>query len=196
MKKISLIISLLCLIFTQQVFCKQGQHIGEQKMLDVDIQFSNMSGTTVTNANGVYYNFWGYVFHENKVYLPQYWGTYPLYFFGQEVGVKVKITNKGPREKLKVRIKVESYVLNTDGSNGVPLMAPKIIDVEVNKNETKIIDASFVADYVEGADSGLDRFIVKVLHINEGGGFGNPEPALIMVKEGIFCPPKYNQEVK
>lgn len=196
MKKISLIVSLLCLVFPQQVFSKQGQHVGEQKMLDVEIQFSKMSGTTVTNANGVYYNFWGYVFYENKVYPHQYWGTYPLYFFGQEVGVTVKVTNKGPKEKAKLRIKVESYVLNTDGSNGVELMKPKIIDVEVNKNETKIIDASFVADYVEGADSGLDRFVVKVLHINEGGGFGNTEPALIMVKEGIFCPPKYNQKLK
>ena len=48
---------------------------------------------------------------------------------------------------------------------------------------------SFKAEYNPGAESGLDRFLVKVLHMNEGGGPGNAEPALIMIKEGVFCPP-------
>jgi len=170
---------------------KKGEHIGEQKMIDVNIEFLNPAGTTVTNSEGVYYNFWGYTFYENKVYPQEYWNTYPLYFFGEQVGVKVTVTNKGPRAKTKVRIVTEAYVLRTDGSNGVTLTLPKIIDVELNRDETKVIDASFICEYTEGADSGLDRFIVKVKHINEGGGPGNPEPALIMVKEGVFCPPKY-----
>ena len=170
-----------------------GQHKGEQNMLDVDIQFSNSSGRTITNAAGVYYNFWGYTFYENKVYTSEYWGVYPLYFFGDNVGVTVKVTNKGPRAKAKMRIKTEANVLLTNGANGVALTEPKITEVEVMKGETKTIDASFVAEYREGADSGLDRFVVKVLHINEGGGPGNSEPALIMKKEGVFCPPKYKK---
>ncbi|MEW6556507.1 MAG: hypothetical protein AB1349_04030 [Elusimicrobiota bacterium] len=170
-----------------------GQHLGEQNMLDVQIIFSNSYGTTITNAAGTYYNFFGYTFYENKVYPSQYWGSFPLYFFGTQVGVTVKVTNKGPRAKSKIRVKSESYALLTNGSSGVALTDPKSIDVAVNKGETKTIDASFVAEYREGADSGLDRFVVKVLHINEGGGPGNSEPALIMQKEGIFCPPKYKK---
>ena len=170
-----------------------GQHIGEQNMLDVNIQFSNSYGNTITNSAGTYYNFFGYTFYENKVYQPQYWGVFPLYFFNTQVGVTVKVTNKGPRAKSKIRIKTDAFVLNTDGSSGVSLADPKITDIEVNKGETKTIDASFIAEYREGADSGLDRFIVKVLHINEGGGPGNEEPSLIMSKEGVFCPPEYKK---
>lgn len=190
--KIRMIVSLMVvpLVFTSGMFAQQGNHTGEQKMLVADIQFSGAAGTTVTNADGVDYCFWGYVAHEDKVYPPKYWGTFPLYFFGEKVGVTVTVTNKGPRAKSKIRIKTECYVLNTDGSSGVALTAPKVIDAEVARGETKVIDASFVVQYVAGAESGLDRFLIKVLHINEGGGPGNEEPGLIMVKEGIFCPPK------
>jgi hypothetical protein len=170
-----------------------GQHIGEQNMLDVSISFSNSYGNTITNATGTYYNFFGYTFYENKVYPSHYWGNFPLYFFDTQAGVTVKVTNKGPRAKSKVRIKTDAFVLNTDGSSGVSLMDQKVIDVDVNKDETKTIDASFIAEYREGADSGLDRFVVKVLHVNEGGGPGNEEPSLIMLKEGVFCPPKYKK---
>lgn len=175
-------------------FAKSGLHKGERKMFDVEIKFFNSFGKTITNETGTYYNFWGYTFYEPKVYPEEYWGEFPLYFFGSEVGVIVKVKNNGPRKKAKIRIKVEAYVLKTDGSNGVSLMEPKTIDIIVNKGEEKEIDASFIAEYVEGAESGLDRFIVKVLHINEGGGKGNPEPSLIMQKEGVFCPPEYYTE--
>ncbi len=179
------------LIPVSQALSKQGKHIGEQKMLDVVIEFSNSFGKTVTNADGVFYHFSGYVSRENKVYPSQYWGEFPLYFFGTKTGITVTITNKGPQAKAKLRIKTESYVLNTDGSSGIALMEPKVIDLEIPRGETKTIDASFVVEYIPGADSGLDRFLVKVLHMNKGGGKGNMEPALIMSKEGIFCPPEY-----
>ncbi len=180
----------LCLIFVSLLLSKQSRHIGEQRMLDVNIQFFNASGKTITNANGVYYYFWGYVIHEDKVYPSRYWGEYPLYFVGRKAGVKVTITNRGPRAKAKVRIKTEAYVLLPNGSNGATLMAPKIIDIEVARGQTKTIDASFLVPDGPDIDSGLDRFLVKVLHINHGGGPGNSEPGLIMVKEGVFCPPK------
>jgi len=194
--KLTFLLSFIFLLYTFSFCAGQGKHIGEQQMLDVEIVFSESFGTTVTNSEGTYYKFfWGYTLYEDKVYPQQYWGEYPLYFFGLPVGVSVKITNKGPREKCKVRVKSEAFVLKVDGSNGVSLMEPKIAEVEVRKGETKVIDASFVCEYVEGAESGLDRFIVKVLHINEGIGSerNNYEPALIMQKEGVFCPPKYKK---
>lgn len=188
---ILVLVILFSLIFVPQSFAKQGKHVGEQNMLDVDIQFSNSYGETITNADGIFYHFYGMVIHENKVYSSKYWGEFPLYFFGTTTGVTVKVTNNGPSAKAKVRIQTEANVLRTDGSNGVTLAEARVIDVEVARGETKTIDASFVAQYVPGAESGLDRFTVKVSHMNEGGGKGNPEPALIMVKEGVFCPPEY-----
>lgn len=191
-KKITVLAFSVVLVFATSSVGFAGVHTGEQTMLDVSINFLNSSGNTITNASGVYYNFWGYTFFENKVYTLQYWGIFPLYFFGEKVGVTVKVTNKGPRAKTKVRVKTEANVLLTNGESGVALTDPKIIDAEITRGETRTIDASFIAEYRDGADSGLDRFVVKVLHINEGVGRpGNSEPSLIMSKEGVFCPPKY-----
>jgi hypothetical protein len=175
------------------LYAQPGNHAGEQKALDVDIHFTNPLGTTVTDAQGVAYQYGGYVFREDKIYPQQYWGIFPLYFFDLETGVLVRITNNGPREKMKVRVVTEAYVLRTDGSNGAAMKAPQSTEVEVARGETKTINASFVTPYTPDAESGLDRFIVKVLHVNEGGGPGNSEPGLIMAKEGIYCPPKFRK---
>jgi hypothetical protein len=188
---ISMLVILFTLAIVPQSFAKAGKHTGEQNMLDVDIQFTNSYGETIANADGIFYNFFGWTIYENKVYPSKYWGEFPLYFFGTKTGVTVKVTNNGPRAKAKVRIQTEAHVLRVDGSNGATLAQPRVIDVEVARGETKTIDASFFAEYTPGVESGLDRFLVKVSHMNEGGGKGNPEPALIMVKEGVFCPPEY-----
>lgn len=169
---------------------KAGKHTGERKMLAADISFFNTSGKTVTNSKGVFYHYYGIVVHENKVYPSKYWGEYPLFFIGNSAGIKVTVSNKGPRAKIKLRVKTECYTLKTDGSNGMTLMAPRTVDFVVNRGETKTIDASFAIQNQPGMESGLDRFIVKLLHINEGSGPGNNEPALIMQKEGVFCPPE------
>src|SRR3989339_486106 len=189
-KKLFLMIAVLAvsLIVAPGLFAA-GNHNGEQDMLDVDIQFINSFGTTVTNAQGTFYNVNGYVSREDKIYPPQYWGTYALYFFDGPTGIMVKVTNKGPRAKAKIRIKTEAYILRTDGSSGTKLMEPKTIDIELAKGETKNIDASFVLPYDPSLESGLDRFLEKVLHVNEGES--GKEPGLIMVKEGVYCPPEY-----
>lgn len=192
MNKKIIIVSLgfLCLASVSSLLGKAGKHTGEQKMLGVGIEFFNSSGKTITNSDGTFYHYYGRVIHEDKIYPSEYWGEYPLFFVGRNAGIKVTVTNKGPRKKVKIRVKTESYVLRTDGSSGIALMEPKIIDFEVAIGETKTIDASFKIEYLPGMESGLDRFIVKVLHINEGDGPGNEEPGLIMQKEGVFCPPE------
>ena len=85
----------------------------------------------------------------------------------------------------------EAFCLRTDGSNGAALKTLEAVEMEVGKGQTETIDASFLCEYTSDAEGGLDRFIVKVLHINHGGGAGNNEPGLIMIKEGVFCPPEY-----
>ena len=169
---------------------KNGWHNGEVKQLEVDISFYGQYGHTVTDRNGTFYYFFGYCFYEPKVYPPEYWGVFPLYFFDTSTGIKIATTNKGPRNRAKLTIRTQAYCLNTDGSNGAELLAPTDQDIDVDVGETEVVDASFVSRFVEGADSGLDRLVVKVLHPNEGGGPGNADPALIMVKEAVFCPPE------
>ncbi|OGS20792.1 MAG: hypothetical protein A2252_12215 [Elusimicrobia bacterium RIFOXYA2_FULL_39_19] len=187
------IVCVLSVFYAYKAFSKQGEHIGEQKMLAVNIEFNNSVGKTVTSAQGVDYYFQNgsLLGHEAQVYPEKYWGEFPMYFFGMPTGVKVTVTNIGPRAKDKIRIITESYVLRTDGSNGPAMCEPKVIEVELSKGETKSIDATFTTPYSPAAESGLDRFIVKVQHSNEGSGPGNNEPALVMSKEGIYCPPKY-----
>ena len=170
-----------------------GPHLGERRQLEVEIVFSEEFGETVTDECGTHYHFGDFVIDEDKVYPEEYWGTYPLYFFGTEVGVTVTVTNHGPRRKAKIRVRTEAYVLLTDGSNGAQLAAPREIDVEVERGETVTIDASFTAEYdpdAAGMEGGLDRFIVTLLHPNAV----NDDSAVIMTKEGIFCPPEIEPE--
>ncbi len=172
-----------------------GEHVGEVKQLEVNVAFSGQYGHTVTDENGTFYHFWGYVFYENKVYPPEYWGVFPLYFFGTEVGATITVKNKGPRKRAKLRVRSEVYCLHADGSNGAELTSPQETDIDLGPGETATVNASFVAGYVDGAESGLDRLVIKILHPNAGGGPGNSDPALIMMKEAIFCPPEYQGDV-
>ena len=128
---------------------QSGPHVGEHSRLEVEIVFSREIGETVTDEIGTHYYVDGAAAHEDdKVYPSEYWGTFPLYFFGEEVGVAVTIRNLGPRAKIKVRIRTEAYVLLTDGSNGAMLAEPQEIDVEVGRDESVTVDASFTSDSI------------------------------------------------
>ncbi len=158
--------------------------------LDVDIAFYDQLGHTITDSTGIYYYIWDWsAIYENKVYPEKYWGAFPLYLIDYPVGITVNVTNKKLGKTAKLHIRTEAYELHTDGSNGISMTPPQDIYIEVGKGETKTIDASFTPVWNPDAEGGLDRFLVKVSHLNEGGGPGNEDPALIMIKEGIFCPP-------
>ncbi len=167
-----------------------GPQFGELKQLSVNIAFSGAVGSTVTDASGITYTVGSWVSSENKVYPSEYWGTFPLYYFGDRVGVTVTVTNLGPRAKFRLVVRSEAYCLRTDGSNGATLLAPTDVEIEVERDETVVVDSSFTASFVPGAESGLDRFIVKILHPNVVDA-PNGEPALILQKEAIFCPPEH-----
>ena len=171
---------------------QSGRHLGERCPLEVEIDFSGEFGETVTDDTGTHYYYGGGEMHEDKVYPSEYWGTFPLYFFGTEVGVTVTARNNGPRRRTKLVIRTEAYVLLTDGSNGAGLAEPRDIVLEIERGETITVDFSFTAEYrpdVEGLEGGLDRFVVKVLHVNQGRG-KDGEAGLIMEKEAVFCPPE------
>ncbi|MBN1672489.1 MAG: hypothetical protein JXR37_15720 [Kiritimatiellae bacterium] len=168
---------------------KAGKHEGEKKQLEVEIVFSLESGETLATDDGTYFVVGGNVYYEDKVYPESCQGVYPLYFFGDPVGVTVRLTNNGPRSRFKLCITTESYVLETDGSTGAELMEPDDTLVEIGRGETVEIDATFSVELTPDSESGLNTFVVAVWHPNNGGGPGNARPALICVKEGVFCPP-------
>lgn len=174
---------------------KVGNHDGEVAQLEVNATFSGSFGETVTDNMGTTYNVWGFSFYEPKVYPPEYWGVFPLYFYDTDVGVTISVKNTDPRHVAKLRVRTECYVIKTDGSSGVSISpAQETTDFEIEVGETKTINSTFTAEYVEGAESGLDRLIIKLLHPNEGGG-STYDPALILLKEAVFCPPEYQGEL-
>lgn len=192
MNKKTLMYLLLCLFTVNSVSygrslrrirSRTTRHTGELKMLEANIEFLNPLGQTVTNSDGITYYFQGLEFHEDIVYIPEYWGTYPLYMPGYQVPIKVTVTNKGPRAKAKLSIKMECYTIDTNGSNGTSLMQPQIIEVTVNRGETKVIDASFLLPQIAKE---LNRFTIKLYHHQNA----NNEASLITTKEGVFCPPE------
>ncbi|MDD4871157.1 MAG: hypothetical protein PHR77_11415 [Kiritimatiellae bacterium] len=146
---------------------------GEQRApLTINVSFSKQSGETVTDQYGTCYNVFGYSFFEQKIYPSAYWGVFPLYFFGDNVGVTVSVANQSHSRKAKLLLRTECYCLNTDGSNGVKLMTPREFETTINPGESKVIDASFDAEYTPAADSGLDRFLVKVYNAPAADGDG------------------------
>jgi hypothetical protein len=172
--------------------------------LDVDVAFSQASGTTVADKTGVHYLApnGGLLGEENKVYPQWLWGTYPMYYFGSPVGITVTITNRGPREVAKIQVVSEVYDMKLDGSNGVVLMAPKTVDLKIKRGETKTIDDTFVAQQVAGAISGLDRLQIRVLHLNHEDNDSDKDdgtvplhaPKALLVKNAIFCPPNFGSK--
>ncbi len=68
-----------------------GNHNGEVCQLEVSVSFYGQYGETVTDENGTFYNVFGYTFFEPKIYPPQYWGVFPLYFFDAPTGIRVSV---------------------------------------------------------------------------------------------------------
>lgn len=168
---------------------RAGEHIGERNQLDMTFAFSGSYGETITDENGTFYCVMGKVYYEPKVYQPEYWGVFPLYFFDTQVGMSVTVANLGPRRTENLRVETECRVLKTDGSNGAQLSPPKQYDFELGRDESITLDTSFAPVDVPDADSGLDRVLVKLLHPNNGKDA--VDPALIMSKEGVICPPAF-----
>ena len=145
----------------------------EQKApLLINVSFSKESGKTVTDQYGTCYNVFGYSCFEQKIYPSAYWGVFPLYFFGDNVGVTVTVANQSNSRKAKLLLRTECYCLNTDGSNGAKLMTPREFETTVNAGESKVVDASFDTEYTPDADSGLDRFLIKVYNAPAVDGDG------------------------
>lgn len=153
--------------------------------LDVDVAFSLDLGDTITDAQGTHHFFFGVVEDNFElIYPPEYWGTFPLYFFGTNVGTTVFVTHNGKSnceddqdendndEELQLKalnlwISNEVYALNADGSSGPEITAPTMIEMEILPSETKTYNATFLGEYQPGLEPGLSRFLVKIYRVNK-----------------------------
>lgn len=141
--------------------------VEEAVQLAVDVAFSGESGATITDENGTCYTAYGQAWYEDKVYIPQYWGVFPLYFFGDQVGVTVTVHNESVSRKAKLKLRADCFVLKADGSNGEALMTGAEYQTTLLAGETKVIDASFNPDGTPTTESGLDRFLIKAFQVEE-----------------------------
>ena len=111
--------------------------------VNISIHFSLDLGDTITDEDGTHFFFFGLEEHiYDRIYIPAYWGTYPLYFFGTSVGVTVTVTNEGPsNDEIPAKpalmlISIRKFILNTDGSNGPEISDPIIIEASVANGTT------------------------------------------------------------
>jgi hypothetical protein len=84
-----------------------------------------------------------------------------LYFFGDDVGVSLAVTNNSASRRAKLVVMAECYCLETDGQNGATLLNPTEYDTTLNGGESTVIDATFGVQETADTESGLDRFLVK-----------------------------------
>ena len=186
-KAIILTIVVISVLITVAAPAIAGNHYGELKMIEVDIQFFWSAGTAVMDDTGAtYYIGMSIFFNSTEVYPPEYWGAYPLYLPGAPVPIQLTVTNLGPRAVAKHTLVTEAYTINLDGTNGDPLIAPQTQYIEVALGETQVINAALALPI---AVKGLNRFVISLYHhYNETN-----DASLVLKKEGIFCPPELFQ---
>lgn len=164
-----------------------GMHAGEADKISAEVSFLNPAGRTTAGSQGITYNAGGWSMTEAKFYPPDFFGTYPLYFFGTTMNFNVVLANRTTQGKksFKVRVEALSHVLETSGAPGQPLAAPQEWVVEsLGPGETKTLQGS-VALFDPSVPSGLDITRIRVSHLNEGA----EGAALIKEVKAVWCPP-------
>jgi len=163
--------------------------VGVAKKLDVAVTFNDPMGFTVTNDQGTFYNFYGFEMFEPKVYLPQHWGTFPLYFVDQNMNFSVAVSNTAAKgKKFKLRIVASHHALLTDGSSGMALAPDQefIVDNLV-AGESRVINASIYIAPDPNLESGLDITTLRIYHLNNGSS----DAGLIKEFQAVWCPPDH-----
>ncbi|MBI4369446.1 MAG: hypothetical protein HY547_04380 [Elusimicrobia bacterium] len=167
-----------------------GRHQGEASKIEAEVTFLDPSGFTTTDASGIHYHFWGYVFDEPKIYPESTYGVeHPLYFVGTNMNFTVILRSTSDRgaKKFRIRIQALSHTLETDGSPGMELAAPKEWIIEsLAPGESRIFDGSIYLAPDANLPSGLDITKIRISHLNEGS---NDEAGLIKEEIAVWCPP-------
>ncbi len=188
MTKVSAVAALIALLGTAPVKAA-GRHVGEAGKIHASVEFLSPSGQTTTDATGITYRSGGWSFHESKVYVSRFWGTFPLYFIGQTMRFRVTLRNTAAKGKKPFNIRIEALnnVLDTNGTPGMQLAAPQNWSI-ANLRPGQSISREFSIYLAPNPNlpSGLDVTKVRILHGNRGT---NPNAGLIKESLAVWCPP-------
>lgn len=189
MAKLRVLSSLLTVAVASTAAIGAGRHAGEAGKIQAHVSFLNPSGHTTADSSGITYRVGGWSFHENKVYPPAYWGTYPLYFMGHTMRFSVALTNTATQGKksFKVRIQAINRVLETNGALGMVIAPAQDWTVDsLRPGETRTLQGSIHIPLNRNLPSGLDVTKIRILHLNQGS---NPDAGLIKEVIAVWCPP-------
>ncbi|MBA2482707.1 MAG: hypothetical protein H0V44_18745 [Planctomycetes bacterium] len=164
-----------------------GAHSGEAVRISTTVEFLAPSGWTTTDATGTRYVFRRTTF-EPKIYAPEFWGTFPGYYYGSTMRFTVTIANTAPKgsKPLTVAIDAISNVLEVDGTFGQQLGTTQewiIEGLAPGQSRTLSGSVAIVGDHIP---SGLDITSVRIRHLNHGR---NSDAGLISTARAIWCPP-------
>lgn len=165
-----------------------GLHTGEAGKIEASVEFLGNSGHTITDHRGTTYVVGWWSYFEPKIYIEKYRGVYPLYFVGQTMRFKVKLSNRADKgsKPFNVRIEAENKVLETDGSLGQeigPMQSWTVKDLRPGQSVTR--EFSVYIDPEDDLPSGLDMTKVRIRHENQGAA----DAGLISESLAVWCPP-------
>lgn len=165
-----------------------GLHAGEESKIQASVEFLGNAGHTITDHRGTTYVVGWWSYFEPKVYIEKYRGVFPLYFVGQHMRFKVRLTNAAEKgsKPFNVRIEAENKVLETDGSLGQeigPMQSWTVKDLR--PGQTVVKELSVYIDPHDDLPSGLDMTKVRIRHENQGAA----DAALIKESLAVWCPP-------
>lgn len=165
-----------------------GMHQGEEPKIQASVEFLENAGHTVTDHRGTTYIVGWWSFFEPKIYIEKYRGVFPLYFVGQNMRFKVRLSNTAEKGSKPFNVRIEAFnnVLETDGSLGQeigPMQSWTVKDLRPGQTVTK--ELSVYIDPRDDLPSGLDMTKVRIRHENQGAA----DAGLIKESLAVWCPP-------
>jgi hypothetical protein len=104
-------------LFTSLLFSTASAASLDHGRLSTKVVFLKPAGSTVTNEFGIFYSTGG---SQAKIYAPEYWGTFPLYFAGTTMHFTLTVTNNVAQgnKPYNLRFRAISNVLKTVAQGG------------------------------------------------------------------------------
>lgn len=176
----------------------QGKHIGDGEPLSWKIEYLDAWGRTYVDATG------GHFFHDrccggfetydpSWIYPTQYYGEYPMYYFGTTMRYRITLTNNAKRSYMNLRVvAIQEYLTNNNtwGEWLTPDAAKDWYVPELRGGQSITFEGTLYLGVGSDTHGGLDQTHLQVQHWNPGGGIPGAGSVIIDdAQANIFCPP-------
>jgi hypothetical protein len=176
----------------------QGKHIGDGEPLSWKIEYLDAWGRTFVDAAG------GHFFHDrccggfqtydpSWIYPQQYYGQYPMYYFGTTMRYRITLTNNSNRTYNNLRVVAIQEYLTNDNTWGEWLTPDAAKDwylPHLGGGESVTFEGTLYLGVGSDTHGGLDQTHLQVQHWNPGGGIPGAGSVIIDdAQANIFCPP-------